>query len=174
MHTQGPRLVEPSPELKEQFFAFARDYEATRHDIQDFRDAMVDFPAYVQKCTDYSIGRNLKPGHVPASTFWLMAEDDSIVGWVNIRHGLTDNLKHRGGHVGYYIRPGYRRKGYGTLICKLGLEKACELGIRPVLITCAKDNIGSNRIIQKNGGVLENEIWDEQDQEMVCRYWIDL
>mgnify|MGYP003291556924 CR=1 FL=1 len=30
-----------------------------------------------------------------------------------------------------------------------------------VLITCDDDNIGSSKIIEKNGGILENEVEDE-------------
>jgi predicted acetyltransferase len=46
------------------------------------------------------------------------------------------------------------------------------LGIDPVLVTCDKSNLGSARTIQKNGGVLENEVGD--GKEIVQRYWISL
>lgn len=50
-------------------------------------------------------------------------------------------------------------KGYGTLLLKLGLEKAKELGLKDkVLIICDDDNIGSYKIIEKNGGILENKV----------------
>jgi predicted acetyltransferase len=176
MSAEGLRLVEPSLELQEEFSAFAHESLAAGKDSwrEGFEKALADFPAYVRKFADYREGRNLPDGWVQDSTQWLIDEESVVLGWVSIRHRLTDKLMHRGGHIGYYIRPSARRKGYGTLICRLGLEEARKLGIARVLITCAKDNIGSNRIIQKNGGVLENEVWDEQDKETVCRYWIDL
>ena len=66
-------------------------------------------------------------------------------------------------------------KAYESDAVALALfPKAKELGITRVLITCATDNVASNRIIRSNGGILENEVWDEADKEMVCRYWIDL
>ena len=37
---------------------------------------------------------------------------------------------------------------------------------------CDKENIGSAKSIQKNGGVLENEI--EKDGTIEQRYWISL
>ena len=37
---------------------------------------------------------------------------------------------------------------------------------------CDKTNIASAKSIQKNGGILENEVLI--DNEMVQRYWIDL
>jgi predicted acetyltransferase len=169
-----PRLVEPSLELKEQFAAFVRDYLTDDDKTWGFEKGLSDFEAYVRKFADYREGRNLPDGWVQDSTYWLVDNDKTVLGRVSIRHRLTKKLTHRGGHIGYYIRPSARGKGYGTLICKLGLEEAKRLGIKRVLITCAKDNIGSNRIIQKNGGILENEVWDEQDKEMVCRYWVDI
>ncbi len=174
MQNQKPRLVEPSLELKEEFFAFVQDYLADGDKTWGFEKALDDFPAYVRKFTDYRQGLNLPDGWVPDSTYWLVDNNKTILGRVSIRHRLTEKLTHRGGHIGYYIRPSARCRGYGMLICKLGLEKARGLGIRRVLITCDKNNIGSNKIIQKNGGILENEVWDEEDKEMVCRYWIDL
>lgn len=170
----GLSLVEPSLELKEQFFAFAQDRNASGEKNEGFAKALDDFPAYVQKFADYRKGLNLPPGWVPDSTCWLIDEDRTILGWVNVRHKLTEKLTHRGGHIGYHIRPSARRKGYGTLICRLALDKARHLGIKRVLITCAVDNIASNRIILENGGVLENEVWDEESKETIRRYWIDL
>ena len=41
-----------------------------------------------------------------------------------------------------------------------------------VLMTCDKTNIGSAKSIQNNGGILENEIYVEN--EIVQRYWISL
>ena len=50
------------------------------------------------------------------------------------------------------------------------LEECRKLGIPRVLMTCDKDNIGSAKSIQRNGGVLENEI--EVNGVPVQRYWI--
>ena len=55
----------------------------------------------------------------------------------------------------------------------LGLEECKKLGLKRVLMTCRKDNIGSAKSIINNGGILENEI--KQDDGVVTqRYWIDL
>jgi len=175
VQSQELRLVEPSLELKEQFLAFVRDSLQEGTGSWGFEQAIDDLPAYVQKFADYRQGRNLPPGWVPDSTCWLIDNNQTIIlGHVGIRHRLTEKLMQRGGHIGYYIRPTQRHRGYGTLICRLALEKAREIGLQRVLITSAVDNVASNRIIQKNGGVLENEVWDEESRETVCRYWIDL
>jgi predicted acetyltransferase len=56
----------------------------------------------------------------------------------------------------------------------LGLEKARELGLRRVLVTCDEDNIGSKKIIEHNGGQYENAIQIEGDKVKKLRYWIDI
>ena len=62
--------------------------------------------------------------------------------------------------------------GIATEQIRLALEKCRELGIERVLMDCDKTNIASAKSIQKNGGVLENEVLI--DGEMVQRYWINL
>ena len=104
--------------------------------------------------------------------FALDAEQNRMIGAVNIRHELNEYLLHHGGHVGDGVRPSERGKGYGTEIVRLSLEKCRELGIFRVLMVCDKDNIASARTIIKNGGVLENEV--EADGTVEQRYWIDL
>ena len=53
------------------------------------------------------------------------------------------------------------------------MEKCAELGIEKALVVCDKENVGSAKCIQKNGGVLENEI-AEEDGTMEQRYWITI
>ena len=69
-----------------------------------------------------------------------------------------------------------RKRGYGTEFLRLMLPMALVLGINPVLITCDADNAGSRKIIERNGGVLEDEEPYDRDGEVVMkrRYWITL
>lgn len=114
------------------------------------------------------------PKYVPSSLYYAYDEERNImVGAVNIRHYLNDKLLFDGGHIGDGVRPSERRKGYGTLIISLALKECKKLGINKVLITCNKDNIGSKKSIINNGGILENEVIDE-DGKKVLRYWISL
>nr|WIF88738.1 hypothetical protein QOL21_01535 [Acholeplasma laidlawii] len=55
----------------------------------------------------------------------------------------------------------------------LSLIECKKLGIKHVLITCDKENIGSAKAIISNGGVLENEVMDENGK-MIQRYWIKI
>ena len=54
----------------------------------------------------------------------------------------------------------------------LALEECRNLGIPRVLMVCDKENTGSSKSIQKNGGILENEI--QVDGVWEQRYWIEL
>ena len=65
-----------------------------------------------------------------------------------------------------------RRKGYATEMIRLALQECKKLGLTKVLMVCDKDNIGSAKSIQNNGGVLENEILEDGD--IIQIYWIDL
>jgi predicted acetyltransferase len=70
------------------------------------------------------------------------------------------------------VRPSERRKGYATAMIALALDECRKLGIEKVLMVCNKENTGSAKSIQNNGGVLENEI--NVEGETVQRYWIQL
>jgi predicted acetyltransferase len=96
-----------------------------------------------------------------------------ILGSVNIRHCLNEDLLFRGGHIGYGIRPTQRKKGYATLMLGLALEKCREMGLKKVLVTCNQDNIGSAKTIRNNGGILENEV-TEENGTVIKRFWINL
>ena len=115
-----------------------------------------------------------KDGKVPCSTFFLLDIDRNIfLGAVNIRHYLNEALLNGGGHIGDGIRPSERRKGYATRMIALALKECKKLCIDRVMMSCAKDNIGSAKSIVNNGGVLEKEYINEKGVvEQV--YWIDL
>jgi predicted acetyltransferase len=94
---------------------------------------------------------------------------------ITIRHALTPCLEAHGGHIGYSIRPTEQRKGYATRMLALALEKARQIGLQRVLITCDQRNVASARVIQKNGGLLKNEMpSDQPGREWTQRYWIEL
>lgn len=135
-----------------------------------FRNDEKDFPYYME---NLEIKEETPEGRVPDTTrFCLDLDRNRLVGAVNIRHYLNEGLLQTGGHIGDGIRPGERRKGYGTAMLGLALEECRRLGITRVLVTCDVDNIGSRKCIERNGGVLENEV--EEDGSMTRRYWIAL
>ncbi len=170
-----PQLAKPSAKYKESFLEARREFiDDKTYKYQHLPEVdAAGFEAYLNERTDHELGRNLPEGFVPASDFWLV-EKDKYLGTTNIRHRLNQNLLDVGGHIGYHIRPSERRKGYGTLILKLALIEAKKLGLSRVLITCDEENIGSAKIIEKNGGVLENIFVQSNNLPNKKRYWIEI
>ncbi|HIW54947.1 MAG TPA: GNAT family N-acetyltransferase [Candidatus Ruthenibacterium merdigallinarum] len=115
-----------------------------------------------------------RDGKVPSTTFFLLDDERNILlGAVSIRHDLNDHLLQYAGHIGDGIRPSERRKGYATKMIGLALDECRKLGLERVLMVCEKDNIASAKSIVRNGGVLENEVADENGV-VSQRYWIEL
>ena len=111
---------------------------------------------------------------VPSAHFWLVAGNE-LIGRVSIRYELTERLLRSGGHIGYGIRPSQRRRGFGRQALVLAKQHAREHGLQRVLLTCADRNIGSARIIESCGGILENiEPHPDTPEILMRRYWIEL
>lgn len=122
---------------------------------------------------------------VTATTFFAVRKRDlKIVGIIDIRHNLENEfLAQYGGHIGFSVRPGERKKGYATEILKMGIEYAKSLNIEKLMIACFSDNIPSIKTIIKCGGVLsETKIYTggqlvnipDRVDKLVNIYWIDL
>lgn len=144
-----------------------------QHMIIERRLARGDFNGYLRVVDAWTRGDELPIGWVPVSTFWLV-DAGTYVGSTNVRHELNPYLRDFGGHIGYTIRPSFRRKGYGVEICKLALDEAQELGLKRVLITCDDDNEGSRKIIERNGGVIEDVVPQPDRNVPKRRYWFDV
>lgn len=110
--------------------------------------------------------------NVPQTFYWLKSSEGDILGAASIRHYLNKSNIIDGGHVAYGIAPEYRGRGYGNEVLRLVIEKMIEMKIYRILITCNADNIASQKIIIYNGGVLENQMIDEEGI-LVNRYWIE-
>ena len=164
-------LIEPSTELRTEFLTMAEEFAAEGDEC--YRYALEDFHAFVRRLKEFAEGVNLQPGRVRETTLWL-AQGRRVIGSGRIRHELTPELEYEGGHVGYDIRPSERRKGYGTLILALSLERARALALNRVLLTCDTDNIASARIIEKSGGRLSSQAVSRKNGKLISRYWIDL
>ena len=106
-----------------------------------------------------------------AATFLVAEAEGNIVGRASIRHTLNDFLAHEGGHIGYAVRPAFRRRGYATAILEQSLVIARVLGVTDVLVTCDNDNVGSAAVIERCGGVLDSVVTSRSGAPM-RRYWI--
>ncbi len=175
METEELRLVELGAEYEAAFWEFLEALKA-EGDAQRwlFEYAGEPYAEVVEKIKCWKTGSRLPQDWVPASSFFLI-RDGKFIGRVSIRHRLNEALNSYGGHIGYYIRPDERGRGYGTEILRLALEEARKLGLRRVLITCDDaGNPASARIIEKNGGVLADKVQNDGRPCLTRRYWIKL
>ncbi len=139
-----------------------------------FADPEWSHAVIVETFARQSRGEGLDDGWVPGTTLFLV-DEGRIFGVANLRHRLTDHLIRFGGHVGYSVRPSERCKGHATRMLELvkGYAKA-NLDIDRLLVTCGSENVASTRVIEKCGGVFEDESFYEPAGKRVRRYWIAL
>ena len=127
------------------------------------------WPEHIEDCRKMRLGVDLPKGRVPA-TFFIAEVNGEIVGRASIRHELNKYLFNYGGHIGYGVRPQFRRRGYATEILHQSLRYIRGLGVEEVLITCLDENIGSVKVIESCGGTLENIV--DLEGKPLRRYWI--
>lgn len=175
-------LEEPNIERKDEALDYLNEHKKYNSDINGTggMDKCLTGMTYEEwlvrlekmKSDDYAKSINRCPG----KTFFLIRkDDDKIVGMINIRYNLNDQMLKFGGHIGYGIRPSERRKGYNKINLYLGLIKCKEkFGLDRVMIDCSVDNLGSDKTIQALGGVLERSEIDPSDGTLTNVYWIDV
>lgn len=171
------KLVFPTEEYKTQVEDFLQEH----FDNNEFElhgdgglDTIKDFDKWLKKIRNDLLENPEEKHRVPATLFLAIRKTDNrMVGIIQIRHKLNEKLLKDCGHIGDGVRPSERQKGYATEMIKLALEECKNLGIRRVLMTCYKENIASRKSIINNGGILENEIIDEEGKT-IQRYWISL
>jgi predicted acetyltransferase len=175
-----PQLCPPTTEVHESFLAAMAEFRAEGRggDVdnsmigRDIRDQGGEwsepevFRGYVDRVVDQALQDAPRPDWmVPSTTLWWVDGPDYL-GRISIRHRLTPTLLEWGGHIGYDVRPSARRRGYATAMLAAARPVAARLGIDPALVTCDPDNTGSRKVIEANGGVLE----DERSGKL--RFWV--
>ena len=112
-------------------------------------------------------------------TLYYLNDDERpgyIIGYGNIdKSGLHDyhDDSINDGNISYGVRVCERRKGYGSLILKLLMNKCLEFGMSEVCVSCLKENIASNGVIKNNGGILERSFMTAFGKPAL-KYWIKL
>lgn len=169
------KLIRPCDEYKDQFLQMVEAFaeEGTTGFWLYYGGEPFSYEKFIDIDGRCAVGGDLPSGKVQATTYWLV-DGETLVGHTNIRHELNEALLQKNGNIGYHIAPDQRRKGYGSKILSLALDKCREFGLEKALVTCDEDNVGSAKVIEKNGGVLENTIQIEGDDFRTKRYWITL
>jgi predicted acetyltransferase len=168
------KLIEPSLELKDAYLEMISEW-AKVEDLQNTSPFSLKYKIDVfEDFLDQLKQDKLNPreGFVPSTTYCLVNESEKIVGLVNLRHYLNERLSIMGGHIGYGVPPAERRKGYATKMLELTLIEAKKLGIEKAFLTCYTENIGSNKTIINNGGILA--VTCEVEGRMTNKYFINV
>lgn len=132
-----------------------------------------EFADFIQMLDQTELG-NQDKRFSSSTSYFVVDEDDRLIGAASLRHYLTVEGINTWGHIGYGVRPSERRKGYGAEILKLTLEEAKKKKIYKTLVCAHKSNIASCKIIEKCNGILENVVNDPDNiNEIINRYWIN-
>jgi predicted acetyltransferase len=94
---------------------------------------------------------------LPGYVRWMW--DGEFCGTINFRwqRGTEALPPYCLGHIGYAVVPWKQRRGYATQALAGILNDARGEGLRYVHVTAAVDNIPSQRVIERNGGIRVEE-----------------
>jgi len=174
-------LEKPSIERKNEIIDYINEFVLYNSDINGTGslDKILEgytFEQALERCLNMKneeYAKNL--GRCQSKTFLLIRENDNkIIGMINVRWNLTEEMKQFGGNIGYGIRPTEWRKGYNKINLYLGLLEAQRLGLDKVMLDCDVNNIGSAKTMQALGGTLERTEIDPYDGVLTSVYWFNV
>jgi predicted acetyltransferase len=167
------QLVRPSLVFKDSYLAAVDEALENGEEQKYTRENLeADFEYFLKHLENQENEPSEGSEAVPQAVFWL-TKGKEYIGRVTLRHRLNEELLKKGGNIGYDIRPSQRKQGYGAQALTLAIQEAKGLGLTRVLVTCDSDNEGSRKIIEANGGILENEVQSAIGPNWL-RYWIDI
>ena len=174
-------LEKPSIERKAEIIEYINEFVKYKSDINGTGslDKILDgypFEQVLERCLNMENEEYAqKIGRCPGKTFLLIrANDNRIVGTINLRWNLSELMLQFGGHIGYSIRPTERRKGYNKINLYLVMIEARKVGLDRVMLACDVNNAGSDRTLQALGGKLERTEIDPSDGMLTNVYWFDV
>ncbi|MFH7596818.1 GNAT family N-acetyltransferase [Streptomyces racemochromogenes] len=173
-----PELIAPSPHLHSSWLEARAEWGPDAHmdgaglgsaDDVETPEGFAAWTARLHRQADRAAP--VEQGRVHA-TYWWIAEGDTYLGAIDLRHHLNAFLLDAGGHIGYSVRPSARRRGLAGWALEQVLHEARVMGMDRVLLTCDPGNEPSRRTIERAGGVLE----DVRDTLIgpKRRYWVGL
>jgi predicted acetyltransferase len=126
--------------------------------LNDYHDInRNDFDTALETIIVQPNGQKLRDGCVPQTIYYLR-DDDNIVGTLHFRHYLCQSLIEGSGHVGYYIAPEYRGKGYASQGLKLLINEIRDnVQEDEIYLRVNRDNPASLKVMLNNGGYIHHQ-----------------
>jgi predicted acetyltransferase len=142
--------------------------ECINDNLDVYKSAKNNYKSYLKKRIAYSEGKELPDGWPPMSLF-VCIESGRIIGAIRIRHGINDYIENVIGHIGYETLPKVRGRGIATVMLKWVQENILE---DIAIVTCNENNIASQKVIEKCGGLYLNNFYSKEEQREIRRYQI--
>lgn len=137
-------------------------------------ESLEAFAQFIRMLDDCENGI-LDKKYCSTTSYFVVNDEGRLIGATSLRHYLTIDGFNTWGHIGYGIRPSERRKGCATEILRMMLAEAKSRKLYKALIGAHSSNVGSCRVIEKCGSILENIVPDPNEPEkFINRYWIAL
>lgn len=174
-------LEEPSQERKKDILDYLNEFVLYNSDVNgagalDKILSGQSFEEALDRCLNMKNEEYAKKyGRCQSKTFLLIRKNDNkLIGMINVRWNLTEEMKRFGGNIGYGIRPTERSKGYNKINLYLGLLEAKKIGLDKVMLDCETSNIASSKTMASLGGVLDRTEIGPYDGILTSVYYIDI
>ena len=170
-------LEKPTLERKAEALEYIKEFidsNSEIHGVGSIQRYVNEYEMWLKMVED-NWNRQVSDVLVPSHTYFLIRKNDNrIVGMIDIRLALTEQLRKYGGNIGYSIRPTERGKGYGKINLYLALKVCDKYGLEKVMLDCDKTNNASAHTIISLGGILTKEGYNDVAGTIVQDYWIDV
>ena len=170
------KLILPNKNYKNSYYDLVESSKRNG-DSNELGNALIreeeNYDDFLLRIKNRRKGKLLSKRDVPATIYFII-ENDEVIGTIDLRHLLNKDYFERLGHVAYYIKPELRNRGYATNALRLAKKKYYNKHINKILITCYNDNEASKKVILKNDGVFEKDIYDEKTGKTISRYYITI
>ena len=128
---------------------------------------------WLDYCVHVAKAPPLSEYYLPQTSYWITDDSGFAVGLLRLRTQLNKELLNKGGHVGYYVAPAYRQRGFAKGALGLALANLRSKGVDRALLTVESHNLASLALVLAFGGELEDERIDPETGLAFQRLWVE-
>lgn len=134
-----------------------------------------DYDKIIDVVNDTANGvHNDKDWYEKGFYYFVVNEQDKLIGAVAIRQNLTELGRAIWGNIAYGIRPSERRKGYAKIVAQMLVEKCKELGFHQIIACHYIENTLSKKVLESIHAKLDGTIVSEYSGKKIKRYIITI